>query len=330
MSIYVSICCIGLDTELVKSVEDCKEMAAFSDDVYFGIAYTGEESFFEELKKDLSHIKNIVFKFTPVENNLGIARGRIDAASLYSNQDYFLQIDPHSRFTKNWDVFLVNQFNAATQIVNNEKTVISGYLPAYFYKEDDFDYEYIEDTLLRYNVWIPDNFILEDTIPKWTDDKPESVSYELDNIIKKTGFAPASKIVAMFMFGNHHLANNLSIPENLLFWEEEIIQSIELIDNGFSLVYPGKIAPIYHFYHNRIIDERGKRDGYKTFLKTEKNIEIYNKQMRKNFIDYINNKSNKKKILAFEKYNNIVLKDGAKNKTTFPRKYINMLNIPVI
>jgi hypothetical protein len=327
-SIYVSISCLGIDTELIDTVKNCYLTAENPNDIYFGIVCTGDEPFFEKIQNELKNIKNIKYGYYPVEGNLGIGIGRNLAALFYNDEDYFLQIDPHSRFIKKWDSYLIEKFNLAQKIVNNQKTVLSGYCGAYFYT--DKNKKNIDVQLnLGYNQWTPNKYWVNGVIPSWTDVEVDDLPPYLKKMIDETGFAPAPKIVAMFMFGNSYLAKNLCLYEDVLFWEEELLQSMELINNGFTLVYPGRISPFYHFYENLSDGVSGYRDRKERFLPSDNHKKIYRKAMQDNYMKHVKNKNNYEKVKKFEKYNSITMIGGAKTKNAFPTKYENIGFIPV-
>jgi hypothetical protein len=322
MSIYVSISCLGEDKELIKTVQDCKEMAKDPDSVYFGIAVIENLEFYKKIKKDLSNIKNISFLYKEEKNNLGVAKGRNFAASMYNNEEYFLQIDPHSRFNKNWDITLIDTFNQAVETVNNKKTVLTGYLGKYLYNKDDGQI-YVDDNL-SYTRWIPNEFVIGDVIPKFNHAPLHSISDELNIFLQNNKFAPASLISGHFIFGNSYFGKDIHLPENLLFWEEEILQTIELISDGFSILHFGSISPIYHLYtFNIFSQEEYGRDDLQNYLPNdEENYQL----MKNNFLSYL--KNNDLKVKKFEKYANIDILTGAKSSSTFPDTYSNIGFLP--
>ena len=166
---------------------------------------------------------------------------------------------------------------------------------------------------------MPKEFIINNKyIPKWkgyTQNKTPKKIYEQ---IINTGFAPAPKIVAMFMFSDHNLAKNICLPKNIIFWEEEIIQTIELIDAGFTLVHPGEYIPLSHFY------------GYDiptpiTEIRNKNHLggDAVNKMIY-NFDSYINDPINFNKIKKFESYIGFSIIEGPDKEDIIPIDYINI------
>jgi len=267
LSIFVSICCLGIDHDLPNTISSCFDMANNPEEVYIGIACIGEESFYKEISQ-LFNNKNITISYHESTGNIGVGKGRKLAADLYDNQDYFLQIDSHTLFRKDWDIKILDKYIEALKKFNTDRVVFSGYLSGYKYIEQDGNIYQFNDTQdIAYNYWHKDEFFMNpNIIPKWTH---ASMNHFSDDIIKEseTGFLPCKKITAMFLFGSKKLAKNLCLPEHLVFWEEEIIQTIELIDNNFILVHPVMESPISHLYFQGTLRQYGFRTSLKMYLR---------------------------------------------------------------
>jgi hypothetical protein len=326
MSIYVSICCVEFDDSLITTINSCFDTASNPDEVYVGVAMIGDELFFEKISNYFGDKKNLQLSFFPFENNFGIGKGRNLAASLYSGQDYFLQIDAHSLFNQDWDTNLVSTFIHAQGHVRNDKVILTGYLPEFMY--DDKGNIYNEDRVLSFSKWTHDSFMMDhEVIPRWFTDDPRNISSYLSNLVYITGLAPAPKVSAAFMFGNKELASNLHLPENLLFWEEELIQTIELISDGFTLVYPFIQAPITHLYHHTIFNQEHKQ-GFRpkwtdSLFRIPMSIEDAFDLIKNNFLDFIKDPDNFEKIEKFQNYANIDLLTGYPIFNNFEIKYSN-------
>ena len=64
----------------------------------------------------------------------GAGYARSIAMSQYGGEDYYLQIDSHTIFEKNWDIECIDQHNSAKLIARNDKVILS-YFPAPFHIE---------------------------------------------------------------------------------------------------------------------------------------------------------------------------------------------------
>ncbi len=305
--IYISISCLGYDSELKHTIESAFDNATNPENITMGIAFIGNLDFYESLKETISKYPNIKKCFVPQEGNLGIGKGRLLSRSLYENEEYFLQVDSHSHFFPGWDEYVVDRFKAATEFIGHNKVVLSGYLSGYEFIKDRITYT----TNLNYPTYIKNMRILGSLL-RWTNNPPDKISKKMEEEIEKTGFAPLVKIMAGFMFGNKELANNLGIDESIIFWEEEVTQSIELIDKGFTLMYPGTYSPIAHRYAE---GTDPKRDN---IFYIYKNIEPL---MVHNYHKYILN--NEEKIKRYEEYAKVNLITGPEENFLYPDYYIN-------
>ena len=140
-SVYVSICCLGIDEELEHTVKSCFENAKNPDNTFIGIAFIGNKAFADKTKKKLKKFKNIRYSYNLFENNMGLGKSRFLASQLYNNETYFFQIDAHTRFNNEWDYKLIKIFKKSQSIVNNKKVVLSKLPGSYKYNDSENDEE---------------------------------------------------------------------------------------------------------------------------------------------------------------------------------------------
>ncbi len=124
MRIFISIASYR-DPELQWTIKSAIENANNPDNLYFGVVHQGVDS---ELFS-FDNIKNIsLTKMHPKEaRGAGFARAK--AMELYSGQEYFLQIDSHTRFVPGWDSISIDQLNRAKNISGHSRVLLS-YFPA--------------------------------------------------------------------------------------------------------------------------------------------------------------------------------------------------------
>jgi hypothetical protein len=129
---------------------------------------------------------------------------------------------------------------------------------------------------------------------------------------------PLIKISAAFMFGNKHFGFYTGLDPTSEFWEEEIIQSINLVGKGFSLVFSGPYCPATHMYSEDRRDSRGSREFYTDYLDPKK----LNDKIAAHFLEYIRN--NRAKIRKYSKYIGFnILKEPTHYEAYRPKRYIN-------
>jgi hypothetical protein len=128
---------------------------------------------------------------------------------------------------------------------------------------------------------------------------------------------PSIKVSAAYIFGDRNFGNNTLILEESMFWEEELTQTINLIFNNFSIVYPSIYAPLCHMYTDFVIGSAGKRSSSLDFISIE---ESFSSQY-KNWTEYY--KNNRDAIKKYEEYAQVDLLDGPKIMYYIPKKYNN-------
>jgi hypothetical protein len=331
MSIYISICCLGVDTELIKTIKSAKDNATNPEDIHIGIAFIGNKKFSEQVLQEALPYTNIVSQFYDLKENLGVGRGRSLATAMYAGQDYFLQVDAHTFFLQDWDTFLVERFTLACKETGNKKTVLSGFPGRYGYVDDDGNNVFWVDDRAGYPIYLKGQpYLTQDNcaslkinkfksykslIPHWnpvTDEKVLTTMYSENNLI------PLIKISAAFMFGNKHFGFYTGLDPTSEFWEEEIIQSINLVGKGFSLVFSGPYCPATHMYSEDRRDSRGSREFYTDYLDPKK----LNDKIAAHFLEYIRN--NRAKIRKYSKYIGFnILKEPTHYEAYRPKRYIN-------
>jgi len=332
MSIFVSLCCLGVDTELIKTIKSAKDNASDSDSIHIGIAFIGNKEFYEKIIEETSDYTNIKHSFHELKTNLGVGRGRRLATNLYENQDYFLQVDAHTFFLQDWDKFLIERLGLACEETGNQKTVLSGFPGRYGYVDDEGNDVFWVDSRGGYPVYLKDIYCLtpinfagvkinrfksyKNLIPKWN---PINSNQVLEKMYSENNFIPLIKISAAFMFGNSIFANYTGLDEKSKFWEEEILQSINLINEGFSLAFTGPYLPVNHFYSEDKRDDRGTREFYTDYAMAS---DLHN-EIASNLMDYV--RKNKKKVKRYNRYIGFdILKTPKIFSTYRPKNYTKL------
>lgn len=335
MSIYVSIPCLGIDQELIKTIRSCFEHADSPDNIYIGIAFIGDKKFKEFIEKEIETYgyKNIKTSYTSSKAGLGVGKGRLLASLMYDNQDYYVQIDAHTLFDVGWDTYFKDKFEKAKVHVNNNKIALTGYPGKYGYYDSDGNLDFWIHPVFQYPHWIPDKFLIQGkTIPVWSDSAPWEINKDLYELIDKTGFAPIGKVCAAFIFTDKNFIDDkLCLEVDSGFWEEEILQTMNMFGNGYTLVYPGHECKVYHYYigeGNEIKNGVGMRQSYNDFMASAFYDE-YTESMEKKFKNYVVDPKNLSKVLMFQEYNNVNLVHGTNTDNYYPTEYINYGKNPV-
>jgi hypothetical protein len=316
-SIYIAIPSMA-DTETSATVRNAIESAEHPERVFVGVSFKDLNK--KEYKRVLSlkeEYPNISVEFIKLKkrkvSEYGTGDGRFRAQQMYSNQDYMLQVDSHTYFDKNWDSYLIKLFNEFKDQSNMEKFVLTSYIPYYSYQPERSRHPG-EFSLPRYPHLIVDDFFLR-YLPKW-DDNPIPENSKLDK------FVPCVKFNGAFAFGDKNFANNTGVFKDAIFYDEELIQSINLVGNNFALVFLNiKDFPIAHLYSEDINEFGGERTYFGDLLSARKQEEVADKAIS-NYLNFIANPENKELVAKYEKYAKMDSRRGPLLSNYIPKDFI--------
>lgn len=216
------------DDELPKTIASCLANAAYPERLRFAIVH----QYGPETEGQIAQYHHDD-RFTIIERSWREARGvgvaRADCDALYTDEDFYLQIDSHMRFMPQWDVRLERQWRQC----GDEKAIISSYPPAFRYNDDGSEL-FVESDPNR--LIIHDIFM--DKIPVFFG--------------KKLPGNPQTPQLAAFVagglqFGPGQRCREVSYNQTICFIGEEIVHSLRLYAAGYKVFSPID-QPIYHLY----------------------------------------------------------------------------------
>ena len=105
-TIFISVPALN-EYFLETTVQDAYDKAKNPSKVYFGIFNQKTKGYKFE---DFSSYPNVKSTNISYEEPLGVGLARLGASTLHDRQKYFLQIDAHTIFCKDWDAILVEDF----------------------------------------------------------------------------------------------------------------------------------------------------------------------------------------------------------------------------
>lgn len=227
-TIFISIASYR-DVELLPTLRDCIANAKNSKRLKFGICWQHDETeSMEEFKND-SRFKIID---VPYESSKGACWARNLIQELYSNETYYLQLDSHHRFTKDWDVTLIKMLKSL-QKKNIKKPLLTSYLPG-FDPINDPNGRINECWSLEFDRYLPEGpiFIKPHTIPNW-----EKIKSPI----------PAKFLSGHFIFTLGQWAEEVKYDPYYYFHGEEPSLSARSFTHGYDLYHPNKVI-IWHEY----------------------------------------------------------------------------------
>jgi hypothetical protein len=324
-TIYIAIPTLE-DNQLVGTVYDAITNADNPEALTIGVAYTTPKRYYKKEIKSFKTYPQVITKWLDPVFNLGVGKGRNAALSMYSGQDYVLQVDSHTKFEKGWDTCLINMYKEALKETNNDKTIITSYVSGYVQHKGEEREIFDLECRPRYSHFIRiDNKNSKAKLStcdfNWSDDRVDTHPWP-HALRKTTPFLPAVKFSAQFVFANKHFVEYNGLPEHILFWEEELVQTINLLDKGFSLVFPNQYVPITHLFTQFAFREDKKNVSYRVnFFEKTKSLEADVAKVSKNYGDFIADPKNKEKVAKFYAYANMTSSGLLKHQHWIPPDY---------
>lgn len=158
---------------------------------------------------------------------------------LDESYDYVLQVDAHTAFDNNWDEYLINFISN----IEYEKPILSGSLSSFGV--------YPNGSEIRKYFSLARTFYLnnEDTKRAYlnaADLAPNGTA--LDPLPGKT-YAHGWYIAGHFIFAPAKYFREIKQPNWVLFWGEEVINSVRAFTSGWNVYIPVDI-PLYHLDEN--------------------------------------------------------------------------------
>lgn len=236
MSVFVQIPAYR-DWELSKTVEDAIKKASGKNKISFGIhncvIFPGEVP----IPKSTVDWAQVKYQESIGPNNIGLQGARYIANEFYDDEDYYLQIDSHMRFSKNWDETLILTINKYKELGIN-KPLITQYPPNYGY-DDGFNERFDSvEPFINTRISFHEN-------PQQFKERllPVQTAVAIDGSCGYTTSVSGGFIFTLGEFAK--IKPNVKIA----FWGEEPLIAARAYTHGFDLVMP--MAPfVWHLYHS--------------------------------------------------------------------------------
>jgi hypothetical protein len=229
--IFVSIASYR-DKLCSDTIKSLYENAKYPKNIYLGICQQNkinDDDCLKGLDIDNSRIKIIRIPHTEAK---GPTYARYLCANLWNQEEYFLQIDSHTKFVKNWDIKCILSIKKLKKISN--KPVLSHY-PRNFndYKNYDknkkFKLSYIKHFYYnKYNIIKYDGARIIDT---------------------KNSFIKTPFVTGCMLFAESSFLKEIPFDQNLdyLFTGEEILHSLRFYTYGYDVYIPNQNI-LFHYY----------------------------------------------------------------------------------
>jgi Glycosyltransferase (GlcNAc) len=220
--IFISVAAYR-DPELLPTLADCLEKARHPERLYFGICWQfgAEEQpiWFAEKR----------FRVLSVDwrESKGACWARAEIMKLWDGEEWYLQLDSHHKFVKDWDVRLLRQ----ARKTRSGKPILTTYAPHYAPGKPILD---SDPTRMEFDVFTEDGIALfrAGSIPDW-----QSLSRPI-----RSRF-----ISAHFLFAPSSFIVDVPYDPTLYFLGEEITLAVRAYTHGYDLFHPSETI-VWHEY----------------------------------------------------------------------------------
>jgi hypothetical protein len=260
-SIFVQIAAYH-DYELPKTILNAIENSSGNNDIHFAIHNCYFESGHIHIPNTnvVNHVKISVAE-SKAPDNIGVGSSRYIANSFYSGEDYYFQIDSHSRLAKDWDTGLIDCLKEY-QECGVKKPLLTTYPASYYY--DDCLMENISSDYGTTNISFHERPDFSDNlIPHQT------------AVVKNEKIIKSVSAGSIFTTGDFH---KIAVNNKIAFWGEEIIIAARAFTNGYDLLVPDK-QYVFHLYyaHDKSFQHNLRRHIWKDWPEEFKQLDVESK-----------------------------------------------------
>ncbi len=235
MKIFISIASYQ-DKLLPVTIHSAYSAAKYKDNLTFGVVDQCD------FKLDFSKSKlssQITYTHLDPEAARGPCWARSLAQTLMKDEEYFLQVDSHTLFEKNWDEYLLQYINTIKK--NHDNPVISAY-PRGF-EVIDFEKKVFkknqEDDLSTHVMVLDEEKVFKDGYFSMQKGMPTKSKQIYKGFLLSAGF----------LFSTKEFVENVPYDPHLYFEGEETSLALRTFTRGFDIFHIPKI-PIFHCYVN--------------------------------------------------------------------------------
>lgn len=291
LSIYVAITTLE-DPDIVGTISTAIMNADQPNKIHIGLAAAVGDRFFNKILP-LVNLKQVTVRQYDKQMANGIGKARNLSRFAYSEEDYILQVDSHTYFRSGWDTILKDLYREALSQTKNHKTILTASLgrheivdgSAKIY-DDEALYSVITNATwspyVRINHWL---LVPLSQFPK--------------NLVRHDNIVPANKINGNFVFSNSEFVGYSGLPDSAVYFDEEVIQSINLLEDGFALAHPNTRLPLTHRY-KKDGEKPPRQDGKDLFWNDSR---LHDCMMTANMFDFVlNNEEACKRYFSHSKW----------------------------
>lgn len=230
MSIFVSVVSYR-DTELLPTIKDLYEKADNPQEIHFGVVSQDIDH------PDLSFIQYLLYTKMDFREARGVGYARKLAMQLYRNEDFYLQIDSHTRTVHGWDTKMKSIYSIATKLCKNDKVILSQFPGPY-------------EVHTNGAIYYPKNDQKFWNRPSWSKvyNKDHggwsALRQEIPDLLVPH---KSHTILAGYIFAPGNFIKEIPYDDRISFMGEEICVALRAFTRGWEIYAPNELL-LWHYY----------------------------------------------------------------------------------
>ena len=300
MKIFISIASYR-DPELPNTLKDCIANAKNPENLVFSVCWQrGESESLDEFKKD----KRFKIIEIPAQESKGTCWARSKIQENYDGEKYYLQLDSHHRFVKDWDAKCIKMIKDL-QKLGHKKPLLTGYVSSFNPSNDPAERIHTP-WKMNFDRFIPEGAVF-------------FLPASIDDFKSRTLPIPARFVSAHFIFTLGKWCQEVPYDPYYYFHGEEINLAVRSYTWGYDLFHPHEVV-VWHEYtrkgrskHWDDIKEWGEMNK-KSHLRNRKLFEMDGEKKNIDFGKYDFGK--KRSVKDYERYAGLCFKKRAVQKYT--------------
>lgn len=223
------------EIDVISTIQNCLENATNPERIHFGLALH-----YSEMERPVLNFKNVKAVDIAFGALWGVCATRAMALNLYDGEDFYLQLDGHMKFDKDWDSYIINTYYEA-QSMGFEKPLFTTYVPWWSTAEDGSikNYEPVNDSPCSVMHFAGELFGQQ--IPQ---------QYTSQPIWNNLQFAEHHGLSAHFIFVDADFIFDVPPDPAYMFYGEEPTTALRAWTRGYRIFAPKK-ATVWHKNKNK-------------------------------------------------------------------------------
>ena len=253
------------DPELIDTLDSAFENAAFPGKIHISVALQYKKVPMPDVNKYMKR-PGIKFTYYDVDTRPGITQLRHNLSKLHDGEDYFLMIDSHTKFIKNWDLILIQEYEKIVSDSKNDKVIISQLASGFGIICDCYNTNSVCEKNHSVSYYsLANNF--KEIFPDAESVFRISMIKKEDMVISATNYYVSGGASGQFFFTNKKWLEEVGIIDGVQFAGEEATLTFRSYISGWTFY---GLKNIYCLLHNNInynIVVYGKESPTKRYTK---------------------------------------------------------------